>query len=646
MIYVGSVFRRSPALADDRSGLEINYWESHDEELLKAGLPAMLRRLPALVTAALRLAWRASRADTAVALGGNLAAGAFTAFGLLATSSVLASLFAAGPTPGRIRAALPALALVAAATGLRGGLLAAAGWAQARLKPQVERQAERRLFELSTQVELTAFDDHEFHNAMRRARDNGVPDTATVVEMTVSVLTGAVGLAAPAVALGLLHPVLMPLLLVTAVPAGWAALRTARLRYAAFYRLSAARRRKFMLSDLMAERQPAAEVRAFTLRGFLLGEYDRVADLEQHVQLDVARRQAGAKAGGDLLTGAATVAVYGALGGLLAGGVIPLSVAGAAVLAIRSGQTSLAASMQSLNKLYEAGLYFGDYLNFLVLAADRTPPPDGAAPPAGDFRRITADRVSFRYPGAAAPALTDVSVTVTRGEVIALVGENGSGKTTLAKLLAGLYRPDTGTIRWDGADLAAMDGDALRRRVSVIAQDHTRWPLTVRENIMMGRPLDEERLADATAAAGADRVVEELPDGYDALLDRRFRGGHDLSGGQWQRIAVARGFYRDAALVIFDEPTSALDARAEHALFERIRRHADGRTVVLITHRLASVRFADRIYVLDHGRVAESGTHDDLLAAGGGYADLYRLQASAFRAGPAPALRTDPQEVA
>ncbi|WP_318836426.1 ABC transporter ATP-binding protein [Actinomadura rudentiformis] len=241
-----------------------------------------------------------------------------------------------------------------------------------------------------------------------------------------------------------------------------------------------------------------------------------------------------------------------------------------------------------------------------------------------------------------------MSATVGRGEVVALVGENGSGKTTLAKLLAGLYHPDSGTIRWDGTDLTAIHGDALRRRISVIAQDHTRWPLTVRENIVMGRPLDEERLAHAAAAAGADRVIGELDQGYDALLDRRFRGGHDLSGGQWQRIAAARGFYRDATLVIFDEPTSALDARAEHALFERIRRHADGRTVILITHRLASVRFADRIYVLDHGRVAEHGTHAELLRNGGLYADLYELQASAYQNPPRssqnPADQNIPQE--
>ncbi|MFF4622251.1 ABC transporter ATP-binding protein [Nonomuraea jabiensis] len=466
------------------------------------------------------MTWQASPRATAVALAGNLAAGVFTVFGLVATSDVLASLFAAGPTPDRVWAALPSLLLVAAATGLRGALLAGAGWAQARLKPLVERLAETRLFELTTRVELAAFDDHDFHNAMRRARDSGVPDTANVVETTIAAVTGAVGVLASAVALGLLHPAL-----------------------------------------------------------------------------------------------------------------IPLSVAGAAVLAIRTGQMSLAALIQTMNRLYEAGLYFGDYLTFCRLARERLPAPPAALSPAAESappRLLTAENVTFTYPDADRPALSGVSVTVARGEVIALVGENGSGKTTLAKLLAGLYQPQEGTIRWDGVDLDAFDGDALRRRISVIAQDHTRWPLTVRENIVMGRPLEEDRLAAASAAAGADEVVARLPDGYDALLDRRFRGGHDLSGGQWQRIAVARGFYRDAALVIFDEPTSALDARAEHALFERIRGHADGRAIVLITHRLASVRYADRIYVLDGGTIAEQGTHAELMERDGLYAGLYELQASAY----------------
>lgn len=223
-------------------------------------------------------------------------------------------------------------------------------------------------------------------------------------------------------------------------------------------------------------------------------------------------------------------------------------------------------------------------------------------------------------------------MTIDRGEVIALVGENGSGKTTLAKILSGLYEPDSGRVSWDDTDLADVDPDELRNHIAVIAQDHTRWPLTARYNISMGTDKGEPALVAAAEVAGADQVVAELPHGYSTLLDRRFKDGHELSGGQWQRIAVARGFHRDAPLLICDEPTAALDARAEHALFERIRQHADGRTVLLITHRLASVRYADRIYVLDHGKVVEHGTHDELMGLDGLYADLYGLQARAYSA--------------
>jgi ATP-binding cassette subfamily B protein len=176
-----------------------------------------------------------------------------------------------------------------------------------------------------------------------------------------------------------------------------------------------------------------------------------------------------------------------------------------------------------------------------------------------------------------------------------------------------------------------VNPEEQRRHIAVIAQDHTRWPFTARHNITMGLDKGEAAIAEAAKVAGADEVVAGLSRGYDTLLDRRFKDGEELSGGQWQRVAVARGFYRDAPLLICDEPTAALDARAEHALFERIRRHADGRTVLLITHRLASVRYADRIYVLDHGEVVEEGTHEHLMALDGLYADLYNLQAQAYR---------------
>jgi ATP-binding cassette subfamily B protein/ATP-binding cassette subfamily C protein len=197
-------------------------------------------------------------------------------------------------------------------------------------------------------------------------------------------------------------------------------------------------------------------------------------------------------------------------------------------------------------------------------------------------------------------------------------------------VVAGLYQPESGQLRWDGVPAAEIDGDQLRDQIAVIAQDHANWPLTAQHNITMGRPLEEARLSAAAAAAGADSVIGALSHGYRTLLAREFKDGAELSGGQWQRVAVARGFYRSAPLLIMDEPTAALDARAEYALFSSVRAHTRGRSVLIITHRLASVRQADRIYVLHDGRVTEQGGHAELMAAGGRYAELYSLQASQY----------------
>jgi ATP-binding cassette subfamily B protein/ATP-binding cassette subfamily C protein len=325
--------------------------------------------------------------------------------------------------------------------------------------------------------------------------------------------------------------------------------------------------------------------------------------------------------------------VYLVLGVLLATGILALSVAGTAVLALRSAAASLAQLMYSVNQCYEDGLYFSDYVSFCEDALVRIPSAGSASAPQG-FARIVAADVTFTYPGADEPSLREVSIEIGRGEVVALVGENGSGKTTLAKVLAGLYRPQAGTVRWDDVSIADVDGEPLRERIAVIAQDHGNWPLNVRDNITMGRALDGALLASAAAASGADTVIAELDHGYDTLLARQFKDGAELSGGQWQRIAAARGFYRTAPLLIMDEPTAALDARAEYALFSSLPILARDRTVLIITHRLASVRHADRIYVLAHGKVAEAGTHADLMALGGQYAELYTIQASQYEMGP------------
>ncbi|WP_203885425.1 ABC transporter ATP-binding protein [Planotetraspora kaengkrachanensis] len=615
-----------PDLAD----LDAITWFRHGDAMAGVGFLTVARRLPYLIRQALGMAWQASPRDTTATVVLSVLGGVFTAFGLLATTGVLTALFESGPTPDRVRAALPSLLLVGAAATIRTVLQAGAGWAQSRLGPQVDRIAEQRLYGLTSQVDLVSFDDPDFHDSLQRARIRGMDTADAVVRTTIDSLTGAIGIVAAAGVLGVLHPVLLPLLLLAVLPDAWAAVRAARMGYSTDLLLVPQRRRKWIVTELLADKDTAAEVRTFTMRGFLLRMYDRIARSEQRVLLDLARRQTFARVAGEGLGGIGQGAVFVALGLLLALGAVPLAVAGTAVLAIRSGQTSLANFMYATNRLYEEGLYFTDFLEFIAQAESRVPAGrTGEAPTR--FDRILAEDVTYSYPAADTPSLRGVTVHVDRGEVVALVGENGSGKTTLAKILAGLYDPDNGRVMWDETDLRQVDPDRLRANIAVIAQDHTRWPLTARHNITMGMEKSEEAIHQAAEVAGADQVIAELPHGYRTLLDRRFKDGQELSGGQWQRIAVARGFYRDAPLLICDEPTAALDARAEHALFERIRRHADGRTVVLITHRLASVRYADRIYVLDHGKVVEQGTHVELITLDGLYADLYNLQADAYR---------------
>ncbi|MCT9933513.1 ABC transporter ATP-binding protein/permease [Planotetraspora sp. A-T 1434] len=615
-----------PTLAD----IDSPEWFRYGDTMAGIGFLTVARRLPGLIRQALGMAWQASPRDTVATVTLSLLGGLFTAFGLLATTGVLTALFEEGPTPDRVRAALPSLLLVGAAATIRTTLQAGAGWAQARLGPQISRISEERLYSLTSQVDLVCFDDPQFHDSLQRARLRGMAMADMVVDTAIDTLTGVIGIAAAAGVLGVLHPVLLPLLLLAVIPDAWAAVRSARMGYATDLLLIPARRRKWIITELLADKDTAAEVRTFTMRGFLMRMYDNVARSEQRVLLDLARRQTYARVVGEALGGIGQGAVYVALGLLLAVGAVPLAVAGTAVLAIRSGQGSLANFMYATNRLYEQGLYFTDFLDFVAQAEARIPAQRTGKAPSG-FQRLTAEEVTFSYPSSATPALRGVSVHIDRGEVVALVGENGSGKTTLSKILAGLYDPDSGRVLWDDTDLSEVDPHDLRGNIAVIAQDHTRWPLTARHNITMGMEKGETAVVHAAEVAGADQVIEELPHGYQTLLDRRFKDGQELSGGQWQRIAVARGFYRDAPLLICDEPTAALDARAEHALFDRIRRHADGRTVLLITHRLASVRYADRIYVLDHGKVVEHGTHQELITLDGLYADLYNLQAQAYR---------------
>jgi ATP-binding cassette subfamily B protein len=391
-------------------------------------------------------------------------------------------------------------------------------------------------------------------------------------------------------------------------------------------------RQRHYLERILMGRDPAKEVRSFRLATFLRGRYDTLYD-ERIMELrSLARRRMGRSLLGSLASAAVTAGTVAVLAWLFVTGRMGLAAAGAAVFGLYQLGGRLRGLYMSATSLYEATLFIRDYASFLELEPEGAGRETARGAPRG-FRRLAAEEVSFTYPEADRPAVDRVSVEIGAGEVIALVGENGSGKTTLAKMLAGLYRPQTGRILWDDVDLADVDADQLRDAIAVIFQDFERYLLPARENVGLGR---NERIADlgairaASERADADRFLADLPEGYETMLGREFAGGYDLSIGQWQRVALARAFFRDAPFVILDEPTAALDARAESQPLDRMRELLEGRSVVLISHRFSSVRNADRIYVLHDGRVVEEGPHDELMSVGGLYAELFTLQARAY----------------
>lgn len=615
-------------------------WNQHADAFLELGFRAMVTRLPSLLLSSLRLARQADPQAARTVLAAEVGRGVAQAVSLLAVNSVLAGLMAAGPIEDRLRGTVPALVTVAAVMLVAALLRAASTYATGRLEPKVERVATERYLERAAAVELAAIEDHAFHKLLDTAQ-YGAASARRMIMYGTRVVNAMISLVAAAGVLTVLHPALLPLLVTMTLPSAWSALTLARRRYESFHAWVQHERAGRLLGSLLIEPAAAPEIRVHGLGPFLLRHFRAMSETAEAEQARLARLAARTGLVAAAWTGLATAATYATLGGLLLGGAMALSVAGTAVIAIRTGSQSLGTLVVELNALHEEALFVGDLERLHVEAAGRAIPVGGTALPE-DPKEIRFENVTFRYPGdATRPALDGVTLSLPLGRIIALVGENGSGKTTLVKLLAGLYTPDGGRITWDGVDAATADRHALAERVAMVAQDFKRWPFTARVNVAVGRssaPLGDERVADAVAEAGAEEVIADLPRGLDTLLARNFSGGHELSGGQWQRIGIARAAYRRGRILIVDEPTAALDARAELEVFEKIRALAgSGQTVVLITHRLASVRHADLVHVLDQGRLVESGTPEELLATGGVYAELYALQAEQFTKAPVPA---------
>jgi ATP-binding cassette subfamily B protein len=595
-----------------------------------------LRRTPALALQALRMVWRASARHflAATILQVGIAAG--LALQLLVARRILQELVAVSdgaPVSGLYG---PFATLVAVMAG--AGVVAALATHQQRLLVElVARSAFDRIVGVATAVDFTSFETPIFYDQLQRARESGQFRIIDMVNAVTSLVTALLTTAGIAAVLAFLEPLLLLFVLLAAVPGLLAAIHNSRKSYAFEYAMTPESRDRAYIVDLVTERSSAKEVRVFGLGRFLRHRYDELTE-ERLRHLRAFLRQ---RLGVTLLAtvaGAAGIGVaFGALVFLLGDGRIDVATALTAGLAMQQLSSRLGGVTGSISRLIEGGMFLDDYAAFLELAPPESASrgePDGLAPTAASGpAAVTVEDVSFTYPGTDAPALSGASLSLAPGEVVALVGENGSGKTTLVKLICQLYRPDSGRILWNGADTATLSPDVVASETTVLFQDFIQYHLSALDNIAFGRVEREATPANAEEAAravGAHEFLARLPAGYATRLGRQFYGGYELSVGEWQRLALARAWFRGGGLLILDEPTASLDPRAEHDLFKQIRRLAQGRSVLLISHRFSSVRFADRIYVLEHGIVTESGTHAELMARGGHYATLFSLQAAAY----------------
>ncbi|OGT55678.1 MAG: ABC transporter ATP-binding protein [Gammaproteobacteria bacterium RIFCSPHIGHO2_12_FULL_63_22] len=490
-----------------------------------------------------------------------------------------------------------------------------------------------RLMQHAATLDLEDFEDSELQDKLDRARRQTMGRMTLMSQLfgqaqdLVTVISFAAGLMIYA-------PWLMLLLLVALVPAFIGEAHFNALNYSLNFAWTPERRELEYIRQTGASVETAKETKIFGLNGFLIERYRKLADGFYAANRKLAISRAG---WGSLLTGLGTLGYYVAY----------------AYIAWRTVRgeftigdlTFLAGSFRRLRNLLEGllsgfsavagqALYLEDLYSFFEIEPEIVSPENPRAFPTPIRQGFVFEDVGFQYPGAERWAVRHLDFTLKAGEVLALVGENGAGKTTLVKLLARLYDPDEGRILLDGVDLREYDLEVLRSNIGVIFQDFVRYHMTAAENIAVGRIEardDRARIVAAARRSLADEVIEKLPKGYDQVIGKRFKSGVDLSGGEWQKVAIARAYMRDAQLLILDEPTAALDARAEFEVFQRFKELSDDKTAVLISHRFSSVRMADRILVLNEGQVEAMGTHEELLSQHGRYAELFELQAAGYR---------------
>ncbi|MDE2251794.1 MAG: ABC transporter ATP-binding protein [Gammaproteobacteria bacterium] len=583
---------------------------------------------------AVRLVWDTDRsllfAAAALTLVGGLLPAGVAWVGAQIVDAVLQAMHAPGHEVQRVlRLVLLEGALVALLSGAQRGL----SLCQALLRAQLGQRVNVMILEKALTLQLAQFEDSEFYDKLTRARREASSRPLSLVMRTFGLLQNAVSLLSFAVLLVRLSPWSVVVLLLAGVPAFIAETKFSGDAFRLFRWRSPETRMQMYLETVLAREDHVKEVRLFGLGERFLQRYRDIFTLlyGQDRALSIRRDSWGFALG--LLTTATLYAAYAWIALAAVHGAITLGQMTMYLLLFRQGQAAVAAMLSAVGGMYEDNLYLSTLYDYLETPV---PPMHGNArrgpdPAAG----IVFEHVSFSYPGATEPTLVDINLALPPGSSLALVGENGSGKTTLVKLLTRLYEPTAGRILFEGLDIRDWDEESLRERVGVIFQDFARYQLKVGENVGAGDEPhfeDEARWREAAEKGRAAAFIAELPLGYATQLGKWFRDGRELSGGQWQKIALSRAFMRTGAdVLVLDEPTAAMDARAEAEVFEHFRQLARGRITILISHRFSTVRMADQIAVLERGCIIERGTHAELTAAGGHYAQLFALQARGYQ---------------
>jgi len=533
-----------------------------------------------------------------------------------------------------LNSVLPAVAL-ALGLGVLGTLLGRGGQlAQELLRDLLSNRINETIIEKALTLDLSFYENPAFYDMLQRAQREAGFRPLMLLTQTLTIASSSVT-AVSLLALLLRFNVGIALILViTVLPALFVQARYGREAFHLFSWRAPEARKLAYYSRLLTSDQWAKEVKLFRLGRLLFDRYRALFArfYRQNRALAVRRNLSAA-----LLSLLSTFGYYGCYVYVIRQTIVGVITLGDLTLyasVFQQLQSALGGLLHGLSTIYESTLFISNLFAFLELRPSIPPSTAGRRPPETWQEGFVFHGVSFRYPGTDKDALHNVSLRLRPGEKVALVGENGAGKTTLVKLLCRLYDPTEGVITLDGVDLREYDPASLQERIGVIFQDFARYYLTARENVGFGQveALDDQARVEAAAKkSGAHEVISALPNGYDTTLGRWFDDGHQLSLGEWQKVALARAFMRDADLLILDEPTASLDARTEYEIFQRFAELTHDRTAILISHRFSTVRMADRIVVLNEGHVVEHGTHQQLLERGGVYATLFNMQAEGYR---------------